>query len=214
MARKPADKQRRQQRIAIGGAVLLAVVLVIQVPRTLKMLKPDAGAPTASAESSSSSAAPAPAPAAPVVRLAETEQAPKPLPRGGDFGRKDPFARRPAESTGSADAGRKGEPGFRLVAGSARVADSVPSRRGAYVVVLRSLPVDGGRGAALRAAAAFRARGLTGAGVLVSSKYGSLNKGYYVVHAGRFASRLAALEALLRARRVGAQDPYVRPLQA
>jgi hypothetical protein len=213
MARTPADKQRRQQRMAIGGAVLLAVVLLIQAPRTLKMLKPEASATPAPAESSSAST-PQAAPAGPVVRLAGTEQARTVLPRGGDFGRKDPFVRRPAASSRPGGTRGEGEPGFRLIAGSARVADSVPSRRGGYVVVLRSLPVEGGRSAALRAAAAFRARGLASAGVLLSSKYGSLNKGYYVVHAGRFSSRLAALEALLRARRSGAQDPYVRPLQA
>jgi hypothetical protein len=33
-----AAKARRQKLIAIGGAVLLAIVLVIQVPRTMKML--------------------------------------------------------------------------------------------------------------------------------------------------------------------------------
>jgi hypothetical protein len=217
MAAVSADKRRRQQKLAIGGAVLLVVVLAIQVPRTLKMVKGTANesaVPAAVASSDPTSPATAPT-AAPAVSPNATEPAPKALPRGKGFRHKDPFAARP-EGSGAAGAQKpKGDLGFRLVPGAGATADTAPAtKNGSFVVVLRSLPVRGGQGTALRAAADFRRRGIDSAGVLVSSRYKSLHRGYYVVHAGRFPNRLAALEGVLAARRAGAENPYVRPLKA
>jgi hypothetical protein len=212
MAKSTPDKKRRQQKIAIGGAVLLVVVLAIQVPRTLKMIKGTATPAAAPAAVESSDSAPA-STAGPVVSLTNTEPGPSKLPRGAGYGRKDPFAARTAGGKGSAGKDRKGDAGFRLVPGMAVTADT-PARRGRYVVVLRSLPAKGGRATALRVAADFRKRGVPHAGVLLSTKYGSLRRGYYVVHAGTYPSRLAALESLLAARRAGADNPYIRPLKA
>jgi hypothetical protein len=180
--------------VIAGGAVLLGIALLLT---TL---------------AASSSAAPA-TPAAPVVPLTDTETPRTALPRGDDFGRKDPFAARSA-AVASPGGVRKGETGFRLVATTRSIAVTAATTDGSFVVVLRSVPVAAGRGAALRAAAAFRQRGLPNAGVLLSSKYGSLRTGYYVVHAGRFSSRLAAWTTLLLARGAGADAPYVRPLKA
>lgn len=50
MARKrvdPAAKQKRQKMIAIGGLVLLAGLLALQGPKTMKMLNPPSNAPEA-----------------------------------------------------------------------------------------------------------------------------------------------------------------------
>lgn len=108
-ARKRIDplkaKEARQKKIAIGGAVILCLVLVIQGPKTLKMLKgPEptpvaAPAPTDSATPVPGAAAPAPAggsaPAADLSSLADSDLAPV----AGDgqlvtferFASKDPF---------------------------------------------------------------------------------------------------------------------------
>jgi hypothetical protein len=107
MARKPKidrakAKAQRQKKIAIGGAVLLAVVLVIQVPRTLKMLNSHAKPPVVQ-----TMAAPTPstAAAAGVATIPPTSAAPaqlvsavQPIVDPGQlrafnlFASKDPFA--------------------------------------------------------------------------------------------------------------------------
>jgi hypothetical protein len=178
--------------VAGSGAFLLGVLLLTTL-------------------AASTSAAPA-IPAAPVVPLTDTEAPRAALPRGRDFGRKDPFAVRSAALDATSGV-RKSDAGFRLVATAGSIAVPGSTTDGSFVVVLRSVPVAAGRPVALRAAAEFRRRGLTNAGVLLSARYGSLRTGYYVVHAGRFSSRLAAWTTLLRARTAGADAPYVRPLK-
>lgn len=68
-ARKRVDplkaKEAKQKKIAIGGMALLCLLLVIQGPKTLKMLKGPQAAP-ATAPAAPSPAAPAPGTAAPV----------------------------------------------------------------------------------------------------------------------------------------------------
>jgi hypothetical protein len=215
MAAATVNKKRRQQKMAIGGALLLVALLAIQVPRTMKMLKGAASTPVASAPGASEPASAAEAAPVPVVQLTDTEPKTSKLPRGDEFGRKDPFAARTgSEGTFGATAAQ-GEPGFRLVASAAPADVATPAATGGtYTVVLRSVPLKDGRGVAAAAAAKFRRQGISGAGVLVSSRYASLQKGYFVVHGGRFDSRLAALQMLLKARRAGADNPYVRPLKA
>jgi hypothetical protein len=75
-----------------------------------------------------------------------------------------------------------------------------PAGRDAWTIVLVSLPEGGGRAAAEAQARRARAAGLSGAGVLRSSDFGSLNPGYYVVFAGVFDSLDAATRALPDAR--------------
>jgi hypothetical protein len=115
MAKKRNDvaaaKQRKQKMIAIVGAVLLAVLLVIQVPRTMRMLDSgadeaappppaqaeqpasgSAGSPPAEGEISSS----APAATSPAdVKLVDSDVAPEPdegdLASFERFSSKDPF---------------------------------------------------------------------------------------------------------------------------
>ena len=52
MARKPVDlkaaKAAKQKKIAIGGGVLLVLLLAIQVPRTMKMMNGHAAPPVVS----------------------------------------------------------------------------------------------------------------------------------------------------------------------
>jgi hypothetical protein len=108
VARKVVDAkaaEKRKKSIAIVGALLLAGLLAIQVPRTLKMLN-GAPAPAPAAETAASPVPAAAAPAAvapgtatPVAAaavLADTDVAPAPedgqLVSFGRFKSKDPFA--------------------------------------------------------------------------------------------------------------------------
>ncbi len=75
-----------------------------------------------------------------------------------------------------------------------------PAGRDAWTIVLVSLPESGGRAAAETQARRARAAGLSGAGVLRSSDFASLNPGYYVVFAAVFDSLDAATGALPDAR--------------
>ena len=75
-----------------------------------------------------------------------------------------------------------------------------PAGRDAWTIVLASLPESGGRAAAEAQARRARAAGLSGAGVLRSSDFASLNPGYYVVFAAAFDSLDAAAGALPKAR--------------
>jgi len=67
-----AAKERRKKFIAIGGAVLLAVVLVIQVPRTIKMFNGSSDETTPTTVSASASAG---SPTAQPVPVAATASA-------------------------------------------------------------------------------------------------------------------------------------------
>lgn len=77
-------KARKQKRIAVAGAIGLVVLLVVQVPRTLRML--DSGEAAQAAEPAAEAAAPAPAEAP-----ATEEPAAQTLVSFGRFERKDPF---------------------------------------------------------------------------------------------------------------------------
>jgi cell division septation protein DedD len=81
-----------------------------------------------------------------------------------------------------------------------------------YTVVLRSLPKSGTSEQQARAVA----RGITGvtAGVLDSSRYASLNPGWWVVYAGRYATLTQADAAAARLRAAGHAGVYARRVAA
>jgi len=83
-----------------------------------------------------------------------------------------------------------------------------PAGRSGYTDVLESIPLASGRAFAVARALAARRQGLPQAGVLVSSDYGSLHPGYYVVFSGIYPSTEAAAAALGRARSHGFADAY------
>jgi hypothetical protein len=102
MAKKPLDakaKAKRQKIIAAVGGVLLLGILVIQVPRTMKMLHPKAPPPPPAA-APASPATPTAGTAVPVAsrsdgKLPDSEPAPSAGTSGlisfGRFASKDPF---------------------------------------------------------------------------------------------------------------------------
>lgn len=80
-----------------------------------------------------------------------------------------------------------------------------------YTIVLASLPLSAGAGAArARALAALRA-GLRQVGFLVSSSYPSLQPGYYVVFSGVYPSLAEAQSSLDRAK-ASFPGAYARPI--
>jgi hypothetical protein len=83
-----------------------------------------------------------------------------------------------------------------------------PANKSGYTLVLESLPVAGGRDAAVARARKAKANGLRDVGVLVSAQYSSLHPGYYVVFAGIYGSSAEASAAVAGARSRGFPDAY------
>jgi hypothetical protein len=83
-----------------------------------------------------------------------------------------------------------------------------PAAKSGYTVVLESLPVSGGRPAAVARARLAKRKGLRDVGVLVSADYSSLHPGYYVVFAGVYASQADATAGVSAAHGHGFPDAY------
>ena len=80
-----------------------------------------------------------------------------------------------------------------------------------YTIVLASLPLAQGAGAARAKALAAVKAGLPQVGVLVSSSYPTLQPGYYVVFSGVFAS-LEEAQSSLQAAKSAFPGAYARPI--
>ena len=87
---------------------------------------------------------------------------------------------------------------------------SWPSGRSGYTIVLESDPVAQGRSKPNAAAQRALDAGLPQVGILNSSKYSSLNPGYYVVFTGVYGSQSRAASHLATARSAGFPLAYVR----
>jgi hypothetical protein len=83
-----------------------------------------------------------------------------------------------------------------------------PTDKTGYTLVLVSLPVAGGRPAALARARQAKRAGLTDVGILVSSDYSSLHPGYYVVFSGIYGSQAEATAAVAAAHAHGFPGAY------
>ena len=86
-----------------------------------------------------------------------------------------------------------------------------PAGRNGWTIVLRSLPVQRGRQAALAEAKRAVSSGLS-AGVLDSSDYASLHPGFLVVFTGVYASQSKANADLDSVHSHGYEGAYVRPV--
>ena len=217
-SREAASKERRKKLLALGGVGLLIVVLAIQVPRTLDMLKSDSSSTPSPAASTTSPSTQPPA--------GKTRRAPGFL-RTAKVG--DPFARRGVADGESAPAAVSAAPGLRdpFQAGSAvaasprpaplpgRIVVGTPGRRApkvGYTVVLASIPLSRGRAQAVRFARSARANGVSGVGVLQSSTRNRLRAGYWVVYSGSFRNVSAVQRAASRVHAQGYSTAYVRQL--
>ena len=83
-----------------------------------------------------------------------------------------------------------------------------PAGESGYTDILESLPVTGGRAAAVTRARLAKRAGLKQVGVLASSQYSSLHPGYYVVFSGIYASQSQASAGLGTAHQHGFPDAY------
>jgi hypothetical protein len=87
---------------------------------------------------------------------------------------------------------------------------SWPAGKSGYTVVLESLPVSNGKGAALARARQAKAKGLADVGVLTSAQYSSLHAGYFVVFAGIYGTAAQAAAAVSAAHAHGFPDAFQR----
>jgi SPOR domain len=218
--RERAAKERRKRLFLVAGLVLLAVVLAIQVPRTLGMLKSDSSSSTPSGGLTST---PGKASAGKSAR-----RTPRFL-RSAKAG--DPFAAR-SIADGESRPGAASAPGLHdpFQPGSAtpsvptptvalpiplRIIVGTPGRRApkvGWTVVLASIPTSSSRAQALRFARSARANGVRGAAVLRSSTRNRLRPGYWVVYSGDYR-KLSSVEraaAAIHAR--GYRTAYIRQL--
>jgi hypothetical protein len=83
-----------------------------------------------------------------------------------------------------------------------------PTDKSGYTLVLVSLPVAGGRAAAVARARQAKRAGLDDVGVLVSSDYSSLHPGYYVIFSGIYGSASEASAAVSSAHAHGYTGAY------
>lgn len=83
-----------------------------------------------------------------------------------------------------------------------------PANKSGYTLVLESLPVAGGRAAAVQRARRAKANGLKDVGVIVSAQYSSLHPGYFVVFSGIYGSSAEAAAAVSTAHAHGFPDAY------
>jgi hypothetical protein len=83
-----------------------------------------------------------------------------------------------------------------------------PADKTGYTLVLVSLPLGGGRPAAVARARQARSAGLGDVGILLSSDYSSLHPGYYVVFSGIYGSQAEATAAVANAHAHGFPGAY------
>jgi hypothetical protein len=216
-AREAAGKERRKKVLAFASVGVLLVVLAIQVPRTLDMLKSDSSGATSSAgtsrSTSSSSASRAPRRAPRFLhrmkaddpfaahRLVDGETRPGAV--GTPAGLHDPFQQ---PST------RRTTPAPRV---PRRIIVGTPGRRAprvGYTVVLASIPTTNSRASAVRFARTARAHGVRNAGVLRSSSRNRLRLGYWVVYSGMYSSSVGAQRAASYVHARGYRTAYLRQL--
>jgi hypothetical protein len=87
-----------------------------------------------------------------------------------------------------------------------------PADQNGWTIVLVSYPKLGGRPSALRTAAKAAKAGLDQVGVIDSSRYASLQPGYFVVFTGVYGSKSDADAAVATARQAGFGGAYTRQI--
>jgi len=224
-----AAKARREKIALVVGVVILAGLVAFEGPKTLKALHGASTATTAPAVEPAAPASSAP-PAArrrqaldlhrlraytakdPFVPQAGTATSASPAPveatpphvRTDHFVAKDPFVQQltatptvtPTTTTTTAGASKTGS----------------TTTQGGYIVMLASVYLGRGRGAAEKAAAAARAHHIPNVGIVVSSDYPTLRTGFYAVYSGPYPTLGKALTMLQTIRGHGYVSAYTRRL--
>src|SRR5262249_51483728 len=108
----------------------------------------------------------------------------------------------PSASPGDGSSGNTGDKSTPPAAGAA----------GKYIVVLASIPVASGHGAASQAAGAARSHGVGSVKIVDSSKYPTLRTGFFAVYSGPYPTLKELQPALETIRGQGYPSAYTRQL--
>jgi hypothetical protein len=220
-AREAAAKGRRKKLFAFAGLGLFLVVLAIQVPKTLDMLRSES--PIATSSPGSSMRTPSQPSAAKVSRrtpsFLRTTMADDPFASrrvvdgetrpgavGASGGLHDPF-QQPSAATPRPAAPTPRIP-QRIIVGT----PGTRAPRVGYTVVLASIPTSNSRASAVRFARTARAHGVRGVGVLRSSARNRLRAGYWVVYSGMYRNAAGAQRAAGQVHARGYRTAYLRQL--
>jgi hypothetical protein len=218
--RERVAKERRKKVLLVAGVGLLLVVLAIQVPRTLNMLKSDSSS-TGPSGGVTSTPSKAPATKAPkrslrflrakaddpfaARRITDAESRPGAV--GAGSGLHDPF--QPNSATPTSPAHRVALPiPRRIVVGT----PGMRAPRVGWTVVLASIPTSHSRAQAVRFARSARAHGVGDARVLRSSTRNRLRPGYWVVYSGVYRHLSGVERAAARVHARGYRTAYIRQL--
>jgi hypothetical protein len=218
--RERAAKERRKKLLLVAGLGVLLVVLAIQVPRTLNMLKSDS---SSTGLSGGVTSAPSKAPASkaskrgvrflrakavdPFAARPITDAETRPGAVGASGGLHDPFQRNSAAPSSPPHRAALPIPRQIIVGTPGRRAP----RRG-WTVVLASIPTSQSRGQAVRFARSARAHGVGDARVLKSSTRNRLRPGYWVVYTGIYRHLSGVERAAARVHARGYRTAYIRQL--
>jgi hypothetical protein len=215
-AREAVAKERRKKLLAFAGLGLLLVVLAIQVPRTLDMLRSErSGVRTSSSVTSTPSQPSAGKALRRSPRFLRSIQADDPFAarrvvdgetRPGAVGARDLFQQPSTSSPRPAPTAPRVPQ--RIVVGT----PGTRAPRIGYTVVLASIPTSNSRALAVRFARTARARGVRSVGVLRSSTRNRLRAGYWVVYSGMYRNAAGAQRAASAVHARGYRTAYLRQL--
>jgi hypothetical protein len=241
-SRKKRDRQRaaakakRDKIVLVVCLVVLLALVGIMGPKTLKQLH---GSSTPAPVAAQTSAASTPAATAGGAIAPGAASSATSLAAISKFRAKDPFVQQLADSSGAGTPAASAatgppvrmthfvakdpfvqqltltpvattpatDPGLATKGGTPAKAGS-----GQYIIVLASVPLSDGRGAASHAAAAARAKHVSKVSIVDSSKYPTLRTGFYAVYSGPYATLDALRPALEEARGQGYPSAYTRRL--
>jgi SPOR domain len=215
-AREAAAKERRKKLLAFAGLGLLLVLLAIQVPKTVDMLRSEeSGVTTSSGVTSAPSQSSAGKVSRRSPRFLRAIKADDPFAarrvadeetRPGAAGARDLF-QQPSAVTPRPTAPAPRVP-QRIIVGT----PGTRAPRIGYTVVLASIPTSNSRASAVRFARTARARGVRGVGVLRSSTRNRLRAGYWVVYSGLYRNAAGAQRAAAQVHARGYRTAYLRQL--
>jgi hypothetical protein len=238
-ARRAAKAKKEKILLAVCGVVFLGL-LALQGPKMLKKLH-GSGAVAPSAVAPSTSATPDAAAAAsastakttdlqatkhfpskdPFIAQLDTGAAAAPvLPaatappvRASHFVKKDPFIQQVSFADASAAPSPSPSPTPpRGKQDGGKPAGHRSASGGNYIVMVASILVSEGRGAARAAAATARSHGVPSVKIVESSRYPTLRTGFYAVYSGPYPTLGDLLPALEQVRGDGYASAYTRRL--
>jgi hypothetical protein len=229
-----AARARRERLALAGGALLLAALLALEGPKTLRSLqgaKPTPAPATTTTQAAgpvntvaASNAAnlktiaklPAKDPFAQQLAGSGTSASPDtpataPSVRTSHFVSKDPFVQQLEAAPATAAAAPTPTAAPRVTPTTASV-PSITTIGSGTIVIVASVPVGQGQAAAKKAAAQARAKGVKAVRIAGSSAYRTLRTGYYAVYTGPYSTLSAASKELTAVRRAGYSSAYTRRL--